>query len=50
MQVETTIITTIAGTGDNGYSGDGGYATSARFSYPWGVTTDSEGMRALFLI
>jgi len=36
-------ITTVAGTGSYGYSGDGGAATSAKLYYPRGVATDSAG-------
>jgi trimeric autotransporter adhesin len=36
-------ITTIAGTGATGYTGDGGPATKATFNQPWGVTYDSKG-------
>jgi sugar lactone lactonase YvrE len=36
-------ITTVAGTGVNGYSGDGGPATSAQIGQPYGVTVDSAG-------
>src|ERR1700742_3132645 len=36
-------ITTIAGTGTAGYSGDGGAATSAQLHQTEGVTTDSAG-------
>lgn len=36
-------ITTVAGTGQTGFSGDGGPATSAQLSYPRGVTVDSLG-------
>ena len=36
----TGIITTIAGTGTNDYSGDGHLATSAIFSYPRGLAID----------
>ena len=37
------VITTVAGTGDCCYSGDGGAATDARIRYPQGVATDSRG-------
>lgn len=37
------IITTVAGTGSGGTSGDGGPATSASFSYPFGVSVDTAG-------
>jgi hypothetical protein len=37
------IITTIAGTGSASYIGDGGAATSATLSYPFGVTLDASG-------
>ncbi len=37
------IIRTIAGTGVNGYSGDGGPATAAKISYPENVTLDDCG-------
>jgi sugar lactone lactonase YvrE len=37
------IISTIAGTGLPGFSGDGGPATSAQLSFPSDVTVDSEG-------
>ena len=35
------IINTVAGTGFSGYSGDGGMATKAQFSYPSGVAVDA---------
>ncbi len=36
-------ITTVAGNGTYGYSGDGGVATNATFYYPFGVTLDATG-------
>ena len=39
----TGIITTIAGTGTAGYSGDNGEATSAKLFSPAGVALDSSG-------
>ena len=36
-------IDTVAGSGNPGYSGDGGAATSARLYYPHGVAVDSSG-------
>jgi hypothetical protein len=37
------VITTIAGTGIAGYSGDGGPATAAKFTYPGGVAVGKAG-------
>jgi len=37
------IITTVAGNGTTGYSGDGGQATAAEFRQPWGVAIDLVG-------
>jgi uncharacterized protein YjdB len=37
------IITTIAGNGITGYSGDGGPATAAKLDHPYGITTDGAG-------
>ncbi len=42
-KVSNGIITTIAGTGAAGYSGDGGASTSAQLNAPWGVTVDAAG-------
>ena len=36
-------ITTVAGTGEQGISGDGGAATAAKLSFPYGVAVDSNG-------
>ena len=43
VTVSTGIITTIAGTGTNSYSGDNGAATSASLKYPTGVALDASG-------
>jgi sugar lactone lactonase YvrE len=37
------VITTVAGNGTAGFSGDNGPATSARLGFPEGVTVDSAG-------
>jgi hypothetical protein len=39
----TGIITTVAGNGAPGYSGDNGAATSASLNYPYGIAVDSAG-------
>ena len=39
----TGIITTVVGTGSNGYSGDGGLATAAELDKPYGVDFDAAG-------
>jgi trimeric autotransporter adhesin len=43
VNAATGVITTIAGTGTAGYSGDGGAATSAMLKGPTGVLVDSAG-------
>ena len=37
------VITTVAGTGEWGYEGDGGPATEALLRDPWGLAVDSQG-------
>lgn len=39
----TNIITTVAGCGEAGYSGDGGPSTLARFNEPYGIAVDKAG-------
>jgi cysteine-rich repeat protein len=39
----TEVITTVAGTGEAGLSGDGGPATSAQLNWPYGVALDGLG-------
>lgn len=43
VDVATGIISTVAGTGVSGYSGDGGLATAAQLKDPYGIVADSNG-------
>ena len=43
VDAATGIITTVAGTGTAGYSGDGGKATAATLNQPYGITLDRAG-------
>jgi sugar lactone lactonase YvrE len=42
-KVVAGVITTVAGNGQTGYSGDGGAATSASLAFPQGLAVDSAG-------
>src|SRR5262249_49782959 len=43
VDLKTGTISTIAGTGKKGYSGDGGPATKATFAEPYAVVRDGDG-------
>jgi sugar lactone lactonase YvrE len=43
VSASSGIITTVAGNGSQGYSGDGGLATAAELSVPYGVAVDAAG-------
>ena len=43
VDAESGIITTFAGTGEEGFAGDGGPATEAKLDWPSGVALDSQG-------
>lgn len=45
IDLRTRIVTTIAGTGERGYSGDGGPATEAQFNGTFGIALDAGGRR-----
>src|SRR6266478_4884137 len=40
VDARTNVVTTVAGCGEAGYSGDGGPATRARFNEPYGIVVD----------
>ena len=44
VSAATKIISTVAGTGTEGFSGDGGAAISAQLDYPNGVAVDASGI------
>src|SRR5262245_46989465 len=48
VELSTGTITTIAGSGKKGYSGDGGPATKATFNEPYAVVVDAYG--ALYVV
>jgi hypothetical protein len=48
IDISTGIITTVAGNGSIGSSGDGGLATNASFSYPLGVAVDGSNNIYIF--
>jgi len=43
VDAESGIIETVAGTGSDGFSGDGGPATEADLNFPWGLFLSEEG-------
>jgi len=43
VTITSGVISTVAGTGTAGFSGDGGAATSAQFNVPYGVSVDAAG-------
>src|ERR1700726_867794 len=43
VDARTGVITTCAGCGEPGYSGDGGPATRGRFNEPYGIAVDNAG-------
>ncbi len=49
VTVSSGVISTLAGNGARGYSGDGGAATSAALYFPQGVALDSSGTQTNIL-
>ncbi len=49
VTVSTGIVTTIAGNGSTGYSGDNGQASSASLYNPFGVAVDAVGTQSSLL-
>ncbi len=43
VDASTGVVTTVAGTGESGYSGDGGPATEANITGPSGISVDGAG-------
>ncbi len=43
VDLESGVITTVAGTGEQGYTGDDGPATAATFNQPYSLQVDSSG-------
>jgi DNA-binding beta-propeller fold protein YncE len=43
VDASSTVITTVAGSGEAGYSGDGGLAVRACFNEPYGIAVDRAG-------
>jgi sugar lactone lactonase YvrE len=43
VDAQTNVITTVAGNGTKGYSGDGGPATEATMNEPYGIALDADG-------
>src|SRR5208282_1277369 len=43
VNASTHVITTVAGNGTFGYSGDGGLATNAELDEPYGIAVDAAG-------